>query len=89
MKSNVQNSPVPENMRELDNTLSNLEISLKEIITSTIGEINKNPALQKEFLGVFANHANNVTNFFFEECERTDNKGLYKDILKYVMFKRK
>lgn len=89
MRFNVQNAVLSESVEELNHQLDDIETSLKEIIRNSIEVINDKPSAQKELLLVWSLHANHVSNFFFQECERTGKRELYKDIIKYAMFNRR
>lgn len=88
MRSNIQNTTYSNSLREIDSSLENIEKTLIEIVKNSIDEITKDPAKEKEMIALWTNHANKISNFFFEECERTGNKGLYKNIVKYAIFNR-
>ncbi len=72
----------------IDNNLSIIEETLKDIVKASIEEIKNDPIKEKEIIHLWTNHISNISNFFFKECERTGNKALYKSIVKYIMFNR-
>lgn len=88
MRSNVQYSEESNSIQEIDKAIAGIEKLLKDIITRSIEEIKKDPIKEKELISLWANHTTNISNFFFEECERTNNKELYKSIVKYIIFKK-
>jgi hypothetical protein len=88
MRSNVENIMINDNVQELDNNLNAIEETLKDIIKASIEEIKDNSLKEKELVSLWTKHTSNISNFFFEECYRTGNKGLYKNIVKYMMFNR-
>jgi len=88
MRSKFENMILTDNMREVDNNLSIIEETLKDIIKTSIEQIKNDPAIEKKLISLLANHTNNIGNFLFEECERTNNKRLYKNIVKYMLFNK-
>ncbi|MDP4144573.1 MAG: hypothetical protein Q8936_08875 [Bacillota bacterium] len=88
MRSNVQETTLCHNIREIDNKLVSIEKSLKEMVRLSVEEITNNPAQEKELISLWANHSRNISDFFFEECERTGNKELYKGIVKSLLFNK-
>jgi hypothetical protein len=88
MRANVENSILHVNVNNVDNNLTNIEKTLKDMIKISIEEIEKHPIKEKELITLWANHANNLSDFFFQQCQQTGNKDLYKNIVKYMMFNR-
>lgn len=88
MRMNVQNTTLTNNMERIDISLCNIEKTLKDMVRMSIEEMKNDTAKEKELISLWDNHANHIGDFFFEECERTGNKRLYKDIVKYMMFNK-
>ena len=88
MRSNVENTRLTDNMAKVDTNLSIIEETLKDIVRTSIEEIENDKAREKEVISLWTEHINNIGDFFFKECERTGNKGLYKNIVKYMMFNK-
>jgi hypothetical protein len=88
MRSNVQNTALQDNLGDIDNKLSTIEETLKDMVKISIEQIKNNPEKENDLISLWANHANNISDFFFEECEKSDNKGLYKNIVKYMIFNK-
>ncbi|WP_026882805.1 hypothetical protein [Clostridium akagii] len=88
MKSNLQNTILNDNIRDLDNNLSNIEKTLEDLVKVSVQQIKDNPTQEKQLISLWASHANKISNFFFNECQITDNKQLYKNIIKYMLFNK-
>jgi hypothetical protein len=88
MISNAQNITLNDNLREIDNNLSIIEETLKDIVKISIQEMNNSLLKEKELISLWTKHTSNINNFFFEECDKSGNKRLYKNIIKYMMFNR-
>ena len=88
MKSNVQDMTLNDDLREIDNKLSIIEETLKDIVRISIEKMNNDLIKEKELIFLWSMHTSNINNFFFKECDKTGNKTLYKNIIKYMMFNR-
>ncbi len=88
MRSNVQNTTLHDNIRNIDNNLTSLEKALKDMVKISIKEIIDDPTKEKELISLWANHANNISDFFLRKCEKAGNKSLYKNIVKHIMFNK-
>ena len=88
MDFNIKNAIPTNNTKKIDENLGITEETLKEIIRTSIEELKNNPENEKELITLWAGHINTISNYLFEECERTGNKTLGKNIMKYIMFNR-
>lgn len=88
MRANIQSTKLHDSMENIDSNLANAEKILKDMVKVSIEEIKDDKAKEKLLISLWVSHANSISDFFFEECERTNNKFLYKEIVKCIMFNK-
>lgn len=84
MKDNKDNSA---NLVLLNNNLDKVKEILQDLLSSSLEEIKNNPSSEEKILTLWCNSVKSLNDFFFQEFERTNNKKLYKRIMRLVMFK--
>lgn len=85
MKDNKDNSA---NLVVLNNNLDKVEEILQDLLIFSLEEIKDNPSSEERIVTLWCNSIKNFNDFFFQEFERTNNKKLYKRIIRLLMFKR-
>ncbi|WP_411681149.1 hypothetical protein [Clostridium thailandense] len=85
MENNTNSSA---NVTLISDSLNKARTVIQDLLTFSLEEIKKNPSSEEEILNLWLSSIRNVEDFFFEEFERTNNKKLYKRMIRLIMFKR-
>lgn len=85
MENNTNSS---SNVILINDNLSKVKVILKDLLSFSLQEIKNNPSSEEEILASWSSSIRNLNDFFFQEFERTNNKKLYKRMIRSLMFKR-
>lgn len=85
MKNSTNSS---SNVILINENLSKVKIVLQDLLKFSLEEIKNNPSSEEEILTLWSNSIRSLGDFFFQEFERTNNKKLYKRMIRSLMFKR-
>jgi helix-turn-helix protein len=71
----------------INSNLNKTKIILQDLLSFSLAEIKNNPSSEEEILALWTNSIKNLGDFFFQEFEKTNNKKLYKRMIRSLMFK--
>ncbi len=77
-----------DNLSMLETKLSELENSLKEVVTEGLEIIKADPSQEKNVLNMFTVPTMVIVDHFMRETERTGTENVGKSVVKYAMFKK-
>ncbi|MBV7275493.1 hypothetical protein I6U48_21555 [Clostridium sp. PL3] len=72
----------------IGDSLNKARTVIQDLLTFSLEEIKNNPSSEEEILNLWLSSIRNVEEFFFKEFERTNNKKIYKRMIRLLMFKR-
>ena len=84
MENNTNNL---SNVILINDNLNKTKIILQDLLNFSLEEIKNNPSSEEEILALWTNSIRSLGDFFFQEFERTNNKKLYKRMIRSLMFK--
>jgi helix-turn-helix protein len=85
MKNNTNSS---SNVILINDNLSKVKVILQDLLKFSLEEIKNNPSLEEEILTLWSDSIISLGNLFFQEFEKTNNKKLYKRMIRSLIFKR-
>lgn len=85
MENNTNGS---DNVTLISDSLTKTKTVIQDLLTFSLEEIKNNPSNEEEILNLWLKSIRNIEDFFFQEFERTNNKKLYKRMIRLLMFKR-
>ncbi|MCI1944803.1 hypothetical protein [Clostridium luticellarii] len=81
------NTGISTNAILINDSLNKAEAVLQDLLLFSLEEIKNNPSSEEKILSLWSESMVDLGNFFFQECERIDNKRLYKRIVRSLIFK--
>lgn len=84
MENNTNSS---SNVILINDNLSKVKVILQDLLNFSLEEIKNNPSSEEEILDLWTDYIRSLGDFFFQEFERTNNKKLYKRMIRSLMFK--
>ncbi|MBC2581316.1 hypothetical protein [Clostridium sp. DJ247] len=83
MGNNTNNS---SNVILINDNLNKVKELLQDLLAFSLEEIKNNPSSEEEIMSVWSNSIKNLGDLIFCEFERTNNKKLYKRMMRSLMF---
>lgn len=75
------------NVTLLNDNLEKVKEILQDLLMASLEEIKNNPSSEEKILNLWCNSIKSFNDFFFQQFEKTNNKRLYKRIMRLIMFK--
>jgi hypothetical protein len=72
----------------IEDKLSDAELHIKEAIKASFEQISKNSSCENELVALWGNYMQNLSDYFFQLSEETNNKSTYKKVVRHLMFKK-
>ncbi len=72
----------------INDSLNRAEAVLQDLLIFSLEEIKNNPSSEEKILSLWSESITDLGNFFFRECQKVNNKRLYKHVVRSLMFKR-
>ncbi|WP_446899194.1 hypothetical protein ACSVC9_04670 [Clostridium sp. LBM24168] len=82
------NKDASANVILIDDSLNRAEEVLQDLLIFSLEEIKNSPSSEEKILALWSQSIAALDDFFFRECQRIDNKKLYKRIIRSLMFKK-
>jgi hypothetical protein len=84
----IESTQSDESIALLKDRLEGTVGTIKELISLSLLEVKDNPSAETEILQTWAHSLQELDEYVFEETERTGTKGVYKNMIKAIMFKK-
>lgn len=93
MKFNALNKNTSSQMKNEDVQLTeaklyDAELYIKDAIKTSFDQLSNNPSCEDKLVSSWANYLQNLSDYFFQISEESNNKNIYKKVVKHLMFKR-
>ncbi|CAB1253894.1 hypothetical protein ACFHWD_04770 [Clostridium sp. MT-14] len=82
------NADISANAILINDSLNRAEAVLQDLLIFSLEEIKNNPSSEEKILSLWSESITDLGNFFFQECQKVNNKRLYKHVMRSLMFKR-
>jgi len=87
MKTDVIEDLKDENITKIRDELDHAKTLIENSFSLSFEAINKDPLNEKYLIDLWSKYFQNLNYSFLRESEKTNNQKLYKNVIKYIMFK--